>query len=303
MLKIAFNENYIYPLEENHRFPMIKYELIPEQLIYEGVLNKDKKNEFTFPENKPMKNKDINKGLVIAKKAIFEAGNLLLKKKEILSEVISSTNKDIKLKADILAEKAIKAIIENESDYPILGEESGLSSKTTPNIFWVVDPLDGTANYARNIPICCVSIALVSDLKPILGVIYDFINNDLYEGSIHTKALLNSKEISVSKVNNSSEGILITGLPNNTDYSDNALLKMIKDFQNWRKVRMIGSAAMASVYVASGKADLYTEKKTYLWDIAAGAAIVNAAGGEASIVNQNENFQVDVHFSNSHLKI
>ena len=250
-----------------------------------------------------MENKDINKGLVIAKKAIFEAGNLLLKNKEILSEVIASTNKDIKLKADILAEKAIKAIIENESDYPILAEESGLSSKNIPNIFWVVDPLDGTANYARNIPICCVSIALILDEKPILGVIYDFINNDLYEGSIHTKALLNSKEISVSKVNNSSEGILITGLPNNTDYSDNALLKMIKDFQNWRKVRMIGSAAMASMYVASGKADLYTEKKTYLWDIAAGAAIVNAAGGEASIVNQNENFQVDVRFSNSHLKI
>ena len=250
-----------------------------------------------------MEDNDINKGLVIAKKAIFEAGNLLLKNKEILSEVILSTNKDIKLKADILAEKVIKAIIENESDYPILAEESGLSSKNIPNIFWVVDPLDGTANYERNIPICCVSIALILDEKPILGVIYDFINNDLYEGSIHTKALLNSKEISVSKVNNSSEGVLITGLPNNTNYSDNALLKMIKDFQNWRKVRMIGSAAMASVYVASGKADLYTEKKTYLWDIAAGAAIVNAAGGKASIVNQNENFQVDVHFSNSHLKI
>jgi myo-inositol-1(or 4)-monophosphatase len=250
-----------------------------------------------------MENKDINKGLVIAKKAIFEAGNLLLKNKEILSEVILSTNKDIKLKADILAEKAIKAIIENESDYPILAEESGLSSKTIPNIFWVVDPLDGTANYARNIPICCVSIALVSDLKPILGVIYDFINNDLYEGSIFTKALLNSKEISVSKVLNPQEGVLITGLPNNTDYSDSALLKMIKDFQNWRKIRMIGSAAMASMYVASGKADLYTEKKTYLWDVAAGAAIVNAAGGEALITNQNKNFQVDVHFSNSHLKI
>ena len=242
---------------------------------------------------------DINKELVIAKKAIFEAGNLLIKKKEILSEVILSTNKDIKLKADILAEKAIKDIIENESDYPILAEESGLSSKDIPNIFWVVDPLDGTANYARNIPICCVSIALVSNLKPILGVIFDFINNDLYEGSIYTKALLNNEEMSVSKVTSSSEGILITGLPNNTDYSDNALLKMVKDFQHWRKVRMIGSAAMASVYIASGKADLYTEKKTYLWDIAAGAAIVNAAGGKAEITNFTDNYQVDVHFSNS----
>jgi myo-inositol-1(or 4)-monophosphatase len=250
-----------------------------------------------------MEDKNTNKELVIAKKAIFEAGNLLLKNKEFLNKEISSSHKDIKLKADILAEESIKSIIENESDYPILAEESGLSSKAIPNIFWVVDPLDGTANYARNIPICCVSIALISNLKPVLGVIYDFINNDLYEGSIYTKALLNNKEISVSKVKNSSEGILVTGLPNNTDYSDKALLKMVKDFQNWRKVRMIGSAAMASVYVASGKADLYKEKKTYLWDIAAGAAIVNAAGGEASIVNQNKNFQVDVLFSNSHLII
>ena len=150
---------------------------------------------------------------------------------------------------------------------------------------------------------CCVSIALISNLKPILGVIYDFNNNDLYEGSVNTKALLNNNEISVSNVDQSNKGVLMTGLPNKTDYSDSALLKMVKDFQDWRKVRMIGSAAMASVYVASGKADLYKEKKTYLWDIAAGAAIVNAAGGEALIANQNENFQVDVYFSNSHLKI
>ena len=250
-----------------------------------------------------MKNNSTKNELAIAKKSAIEAGSLLLRNKKTLNQEILSTNKDIKLKADILAEKVIKTIIEKESDYPILAEESGFSSNIDSSTFWVVDPLDGTANYARNIPICCVSIALISDLKPVLGVIYDFINNDLFEGSIHTKALLNSKEISVSKVKDSSEGILITGLPNNTDYSDSTLLKMVKYFQNWRKVRMIGSAAMASVYVASGKADLYTEKKTYLWDIAAGAAILNAAGGETSIVNQNENFQVDVHFSNSHLKI
>ena len=250
-----------------------------------------------------MKNKSTKNELAIAKKSAIEAGSLLLRNKKTMNQEILSTNKDIKLKADVLAEKEIKTIIENESDYPILAEESGFSSNIDSSTFWVVDPLDGTANYARNIPICCVSIALISGLKPILGVIYDFINNDLYEGSICSKALLNNKEISVSKVLNPQEGVLITGLPNNTDYSDSALLKMIKDFQNWRKVRMIGSAAMASMYVASGKADLYTEKKTYLWDIAAGAAIVNAAGGETSIANQNENFQVDVSFSNSHLKI
>ena len=80
-------------------------------------------------------------------------------------------------------------------------------------------------------------------------------------------------------------------------------MEMVKSFQKWRKVRMIGSAALAAAYVASGKADLYMENKTYLWDVAAGAAIVNAAGGEALIVNQNEKFQVDVRFSNSLIKI
>ena len=77
------------------------------------------------------------------------------------------------------------------------------------------------------------------------------------------------------------------------------MLKMIKDFQDWKKVRMIGSAAMASAYVASGKADVYKEFGTYLWDVAAGAAIVNAAGGKAEISNLRDNYQVDVHFSNS----
>ena len=176
-----------------------------------------------------------------------------------------------------------------------------LSKESYKNL-WVVDPLDGTANYSRNIPLCCVSIAILSDAKPVLGVIYDFNNDELYEGSINTNACLNGKAISVSETKLSQEGILITGLPNDTDYSDEAMMKMIKNFQNWRKVRMIGSAALASVYVASGKADLYMENKSYLWDIAAGAAIVNAAGGEALILNQNEKFQVDVRFSNSLIK-
>ena len=246
---------------------------------------------------------DYKKELDTAKKAATKAGHILLSNKSNLNKILSTTRKDIKLQADVSAEAVIKDIIKSESTLPILAEESGLSSEKISSTFWVVDPLDGTANYSRNIPICCVSIGLISDLKPVLGVIYDFHNDELYEGSIDTKALLNNNEISVSKVENFYEGVLLTGLPNNTDYSDSALLKMVKDFQNWRKVRMIGSAAMASVYVASGKADLYTEKKTYLWDIAAGAAIVNAAGGEASIVNQNENFQVDAYFSNSHLKI
>ena len=241
---------------------------------------------------------DFNKELTIAKKAALEAGDFLRTNKNNLRKILSSTNRDIKLQADIEAEKIIKDIIKIDSNYGILAEESGMSEKSHQNL-WVVDPLDGTANYSRNIPLCCVSIAMLSGTKPVMGVIYDFNNDELYEGSINTSAFLNGQEISVSETNKSQEGILVTGLPNDTNYSDEAMIKMIKNFQNWRKVRMIGSAALASVYVASGKADLYMENRSYLWDIAAGAAIVNAAGGEALILNQNEKFQVDVRFSNS----
>jgi myo-inositol-1(or 4)-monophosphatase len=115
------------------------------------------------------------------------------------------------------------------------------------------------------------------------------------------EAKLNEIAIKVSSTTRQSEGILVTGLPNNTDYSDQALLGMVKDFQKWRKVRMIGSAAIASCYVASAKADVYKEFGTYIWDVAAGAAIVNASGGRAEITNQRDNFQVDVHFSNSYI--
>jgi myo-inositol-1(or 4)-monophosphatase len=237
--------------------------------------------------------------LETAKKAALAAGKILIEQKNNLNKSIFSSNTDIKLEADIVAEKLIKEILSNETSFPILAEESGQSSDQLSDIFWVVDPLDGTANYSRNIPICCVSIALIKNMEPVLGVIYDFSNNDLYEGSVNTTAMQNGLEIKVSDISNQGEGILITGLPNKTDYSDDALLKMVKDFQNWRKVRMIGSAAIGSIYIASGKADVYKESRTYLWDVAAGAAIVQAAGGVVSISNQNKDFQVDVYFSNS----
>ena len=246
---------------------------------------------------------DINKELLTAKQAATKAGIFLKENKHNLNEILSSTSKDIKLEADIRAEKIIIDYISSKSDIKVLAEESGMSSNKFSKNIWVIDPLDGTANYARDIPLCCVSIALISDLKPVIGVIYDIYNDDLYEGTINTKARLNGNGINVSTVTQSNEGILITGLPNDTDYSNDAMFRMIKNFQDWRKVRMIGSAALASAYVASSKADLYIENQSYLWDVAAGAAIVNAAGGEALITNLNDKFQVDVHFSNSLITI
>ena len=246
-----------------------------------------------------MNKNEVLKEHHIAKKASVSAGELLLNKNSI-TEIFSS-DKDIKLTADIQAEQNIKDIISAESSYPILAEESGKSVEKLGDTYWIIDPLDGTANYSRSIPISAVSICLMHQLNPVLGVIYDFNNDHLYEGSIVSDALLNNQKIKVSSVDNSESGILITGLPNNTDYSDKGLTKMIRDFQDWRKVRMLGSAAMASAFVASGKADVYKEKNSYIWDVAAGAAIVKAAGGYVSLTNQNESFQVDVFFSNGHI--
>ena len=126
--------------------------------------------------------------LETAKKAALVAGQILIEQKNNLNKSIFSSDTDIKLEADIVAEKLIKEILTNGTSFPILAEESGQSSDQLSDIFWVVDPLDGTANYSRNIPICCVSIALIKNMEPVLGVIYDFCNNDLYEGSSNTLA-------------------------------------------------------------------------------------------------------------------
>jgi myo-inositol-1(or 4)-monophosphatase len=246
---------------------------------------------------------EFNINLDIAKEAAKESGKLLLENKKELNKSLKSNNKDTKLIADLKAENLIKEIIVKKSKYPILAEESGKSVEDLGDTFWVIDPLDGTANYSRGIPMCCISIGLVKNMKPLLGVVYDFNNKDMYIGNSLTKtSTLNNDKIIVSDYKKKSDGVLVTGLPVNSDYSNTSLEKIIYDMQSWKKIRMIGSAAMASCYIASGKAEMYKEKGVYLWDILAGAAIVESAGGIADISNISENFQVDVVFSNSHIK-
>ena len=246
---------------------------------------------------------DNSKEISIAVKAATEAGKYLSKNKSELNKLSSSDKRDTKLEADVLSENLIKEIISHDSSFQILAEESGKSSDNLGETFWVIDPLDGTANYNRDIPICCVSIGMVTDLKPVFGVIYDFNNDNLYIGDcVNMTATLNNKNIKVSDICHKDEGILVTGLPFNTDYSDKSLQKLISDMQTWKKTRMIGSAAMASCYIASGNAEMYKESGIYLWDIIAGAAIVESAGGTAKMSNLRENFQVDVIFSNAKIK-
>ena len=122
---------------------------------------------------------DLTKELIIAKKAALKAGNFLRKNINNSNKIVTSTDRDIKLQVDIESENIIKDAINKDSDFVILAEESGISSYESYKNSWVVDPLDGTANYSRDIPLCCVSIAQLLDSKQVLGVIYDFNNHDL----------------------------------------------------------------------------------------------------------------------------
>ena len=244
---------------------------------------------------------ELDPCLDIAKSAALAAGNFLKQSQGTELKILFNEGRDIKLQLDLDAEKIIKEYIESKSSFAILGEETGFS-KEIGEFYWVVDPLDGTSNFLNGIPISCVAIALMQNLKPILGVIYDFNHNDLYCGHMDSSAFLNDKKINISSIALKKESTLVTGIPAKTNYIDDEFLTMIKDFQVWKKIRMIGSAAMASAYVASGKVEMYKENGIFLWDIAAGAAIVSAAGGIVSIENFQSDFRLDVKFSNTKLK-
>ena len=244
---------------------------------------------------------DLDSCLQIAKSAALLAGDYLKEQQTKNLKILSNNARDLKLQIDIDAEEIIKEYITQKSSLPILAEESGKSGDLD-EFFWVVDPLDGTSNFLRNIPISCVSICLMQGLTPVIGAIFDFNNSDLYYAHKESKAYVNNMELSVSSLNLKKESTLVTGIPAKDNYSDEEFKNMISDFQSWKKIRMIGSAAMASVYVASGKAEAYKENGIFLWDIAAGAAIVEAAGGQISISNLQPDFRVDANFTNKNLE-
>lgn len=243
---------------------------------------------------------NLDSCLETAKSAALIAGEYIKNQQKKDLEILLNEGRDIKLQVDVDAEKIIKEFISSNSSFPILAEESGASAELD-NLFWVVDPLDGTSNFLRNIPISCVSIALMDNVEPILGVIFDFNNDDLYFAHNQSSAYLNNSTLSVSSTKNKIDATLVTGIPAKKNYSDEEFRVMISDFQAWKKIRMIGSAAMASAYVASGKADAYSEKRIFLWDIAAGAAIVKAAGGKVFLENLSSDFRVDALFTNSNI--
>jgi myo-inositol-1(or 4)-monophosphatase len=172
---------------------------------------------------------------------------------------------------------------------PVLGEE-GDTGEIQGELRWVVDPIDGTVNFAYGIPHACVSIALQQRVKrgavtpdgyeTMLGVVYDPFVNELWTATLGGKARLNGRVISVSKRRKLEESIVTIGF---AKYAKNLkqMLPVLNDLvHRVRKVRIMGSAALSLTYVASGRMDAYLEPGVRLWDIAAGGLIVQCAGGD-----------------------
>ena len=219
---------------------------------------------------------NLNELKNLAVDAAMQAGDFLNKSKLEKKEILEEEGRDIKLIIDQDTEKLIRSNLQ-ATDIPILGEEYG--GDIADGKYWVIDPIDGTANYFRGLDECCVSIALMENDEALIGVIYNFNNDQMYTAIKDQGAFLNNKEISVSDITSRDKASITTGFP--ASESIESSMNFLENLKGWKKVRMFGSAALSCAYVASGKCDYYAEKGVYLWDIAAGICLVKEAGGSA----------------------
>lgn len=236
--------------------------------------------------------------LALAEAAAAAAGEALLANREKWSVVEAQQGREVKIDADKRAESLILTALSRESDYPIISEEAGWTRalQRGDRFVWAVDPLDGSVNYLRGYPHCAVSIALLDNGNPILGVVDCFVVRERFAGAEGAGARLNGAPIRVSSVDNPSRGILQTGVPARA--SDQSMAAFEERLRTWQKVRMIGSAATALAYVAAGRAEAYRESGSMIWDVAAGCALVRAAGGEFRIDGKALDQPLEVSASN-----
>ncbi|QQS37534.1 MAG: inositol monophosphatase [Ignavibacteriales bacterium] len=181
---------------------------------------------------------------------------------------------------DKASEKLIKEFIERK--YPthsILAEESGRLDKSGEYV-WVVDPLDGTTNFAHKFPIFSVSIGVQKNGRTVAGVVYDVMQDNIYAAEIGGGAFINGIKISVSETKSLGRSLLVTGFPYNiSDNPENAFQKFAALTKASRGMRRLGSAAIDFCYVARGVFDGFWEVFLNPWDICAGKLILEEAGG------------------------
>lgn len=223
---------------------------------------------------------NLKKLLALAESAARETGAILRAGGD--KSVSLNTATDVKLAADVNSETLVRERL-SPTGLPIIGEELGgdpaLYDAAGTALYWVVDPLDGTFNYQRGQPLTCVSIGLMRGSEPVLGVIFNFNADEMFSGLVGEGIFLNGRKIVPAWATEISQACLMTGFPALADKSPEALAPFIAEVGKFKKIRMIGTAALAVAYVACGRADVYQEQGTNLWDIAAGIALIKAAGG------------------------
>ena len=226
--------------------------------------------------------------LQLAVELARRAGGLLLDGYGRATQVRHKGAVDLVTEYDLKAEQLLVEGI--RSVYPadaILSEEGG--GQEGEGVRWLVDPLDGTTNFAHGLPIFSVSIACVRAKELLLGVIYDPTREELFHTLAGGGAFLNEAPIRVSAATTLDESLLVTGFPydirtnpdNNLSYFNALAVRA-------RAVRRLGSAALDLAYVAAGRFDGYWELRLNPWDWAAGVLLVREAGGRATTFGENE---------------
>lgn len=215
-----------------------------------------------------------------------EAGQILLDKFGRKINISKKGDINLVTEADLASEKHI--IEKIRSYYPkhsILAEESGESLVVGENdnaLKWIIDPLDGTTNFAHGYPCFCVTLALEHNGEIVVGVTFDPTRNELFAAEKGQGATLNGRQIRVSDTEKLSESLIVTGFPYDFKQRED-FARHLTDFLLYsRGVRRDGSAAIDMAYVACGRFDGFWEEGLHPWDVAAGVLLIEEAGGRVS---------------------
>lgn len=227
--------------------------------------------------------------LAAAREAALEAGHYLLKGLDQKKEVDYKGQVDLVTAYDRRSEEFIyEKLGRNFPEHSFLAEEA-INQKKQSDYCWLVDPLDGTTNYAHGLPVFCVSIALLWREEIIIGVVYDPCRQEMFTAVRGQGAYLNDRPIRVSDTADLGRSLLATGFPYDVRTSpDNNLSHFANFAVRAQAIRRLGSAALDLCYVACGRFDGYWELKLKPWDLAAGVLIVREAGGLVSDLQGRE---------------
>jgi myo-inositol-1(or 4)-monophosphatase len=220
-----------------------------------------------------------------------DAGSILLEKFGRLTSVMKKGDINLVTEADLASEALIIERIKTyHPRHSVLAEESGEAIVVggDSNWKWVIDPLDGTTNYAHGYPCFCVTMALEHDGEIVIGVTYDPTRNEVFAAEKGEGASLNGKPIRVSAETQLSESLIVTGFPYNFKEVPHFERSLKEFLLKSRGVRRDGSAAIDMAYVACGRFDGFWEEGLQPWDVAAGKLLIEEAGGRISYYDGSE---------------